>query len=212
MNEKELGEPEFRSTASTPRILIPKLLLKRTMSETTQSNESSSGVNVEWSYSGKAMRAQALFNVLLSLILVGIGIYATVIAPSSRIHEFYIPIWYVIAGCLVLLWGYYYAVYFYRVCTIRYRLTDRHLYCYRGLFTHVTDSMELIHISDMQLVQTLFDRIFNGGVGRMVIFCRQDKTDGELLLTGIDNPKEIFKQIDALRTALRARRSILPSV
>jgi hypothetical protein len=71
--------------------------------------------------------------------------------------------------------------------------------------------MELIHINDVRLVQTLFDRIFNGGVGKLVIFCKQDNTDSELLLTGIDKPGEIFEKIDSLRTALRTKRSILPS-
>jgi len=180
------------------------------MSASTQNNDGSSSLNIEWSYSGKAMRAQALLYVLLSLLLVGIGIYATFVAPpESKIHS--LPVWYIIAGCVILLWGYFYTIYCYRVYTIRYRLTERHLYCYRGLFTRTSDSMELIHINDVRLVQTLFDRIFNGGVGKLVILCAQDKTDSELVLMGIDKPGEIFEQLDSLRTSLRAKRSILPS-
>jgi uncharacterized membrane protein YdbT with pleckstrin-like domain len=177
------------------------------MSETTQNNEGSTSVNIEWSYSGKTMRAQALLYTLLSLLLLGIGIYATFVRHSQ--HQ--LLIWYGIIGCLVLLWGYYYTLYFYRVYTIRYRLTERHLYAYRGLFTRVSDSMELIHINDVRLVQTLFDRIFNGGVGKLIILCPQDKTDGELIVLGIDKPWELFEKIDSLRTALRTKRSILPS-
>lgn len=166
------------------------------------------GVDIGWSYSGKAMRAQALLYVLLSLVLIGVGVYATLANHPRLPHH---VAWYIIVGCLALLWGYYYTLYFYRVYTIRYRLTERHLYCYRGLFTRTSDSMELIHINDVRLVQTLFDRIFNGGVGRLVIYCSQDKTNGELVLLGIDKPQEIFEKIDALRTTLRTKRSILPS-
>jgi hypothetical protein len=36
-----------------------------------------------------------------------------------------------------------------------------------------------------------------------------DKTDSKLVLKGIDKPKEIFEKINSLRTALRAKRSIL---
>jgi uncharacterized membrane protein YdbT with pleckstrin-like domain len=179
------------------------------MSDTDTNNDVPSSVNIEWSYSGKAMRAQALLYVILSLILVGVGVYATLYAHNDKLP--YLAAWYVITGCLVFLWGYFYVLYFYRVYTIRYRLTERHLYCYRGLFTRTSDSMELIHINDVRLVQTLFDRIFNGGVGRLVIYCPQDKTDSELVLTGIDKPQEIFEKIDTLRTALRTKRSILPS-
>jgi len=177
------------------------------MSDLPQNNDAPSAVDIEWSYSGKAMRAQALLYVLLSLVLVGVGVYATFNITQLP----YLLAWYVIAGCLVLLWGYFYAIYFYRVYTIRYRLTERHLYCYRGFFTRTSDSMELIHINDVRLVQTLFDRIFNGGVGKLVIHCPQDKTDGQLVLSGIDKPREIFEKIDSLRTALRTKRSILPS-
>jgi uncharacterized membrane protein YdbT with pleckstrin-like domain len=179
------------------------------MSDVAQNKEGiSSGVDIEWSYSGKTMRAQALLYVILSLVLFGVAVYAKML-NNPRLP--YLTAYCIVAGCFILLWVYYFTLYFYRVYTIRYRLTERHLYCYRGLFTRTSDSMELIHINDVRLVQTLFDRIFNGGVGRLVIYCPQDKTDGELVLTGIDRPREIFEKIDTLRTSLRTKRSILPS-
>jgi uncharacterized membrane protein YdbT with pleckstrin-like domain len=178
------------------------------MSDPVSNNEGSS-LNLEWSYSGKAMRAQALLYVLLSLILIGIGIYATFFMESTRLPA--LTAWSIIAGLLILLWGYYYTTYFYRVYTIRYRLTEKHLYCYYGFFTRTSDSMELIHIKDVRLVQTLFDRLFNGGVGKIVVYCPQDKTDSELIIAGIEKPREIFEKLDSLRTALRTKRSILPS-
>jgi len=173
-----------------------------------QSQQGTTGVDIEWSFSGKAMRAQALSYAVMSLLLIGVGVYATIVN-----HPTFTPTkaWGVVAVLLVFVWGYYSVFYFYRVYTIRYRLTERHLYCYRGLFTRTSDSMELIHINDVRLVQTLFDRIFNGGVGKLIIYCPQDKTNGELILLGIDKPQEIFEKIDALRTALRTKRSILPS-
>jgi uncharacterized membrane protein YdbT with pleckstrin-like domain len=179
------------------------------MSDTAQNKEVQSGeVNMEWSYSGKALRAQALLFIILSLLLVGGGAYATYVGWFT---SYYLTAWYCITGGLLLLWGYHYSVYFYRVWTIRYRLTERHLYVYRGLFTHTCDSTELVLINDVRLVRTLFDRLFNGGVGRLVIYSAIDKTDSDLVLEGIENPKEIFIKIDSLRTALRATRSILTS-
>jgi len=176
------------------------------MSDITQYSGDSPAVNIEWSYSGKAMRAQALFWVLLSLVLVGSGIYATF---AEMLGTHYLAVWCALAGILVLLWGYHYTVYFYRVYTLYYRLTERHLYSHHGLFRRVSDSMELVLIDDAQLIQTLFDRIFNGGVGTIILFCAADKTTGTLVMSGIDKPKEIFEQINSLRTMLRAKRSIL---
>ena len=180
------------------------------MSGISQSNDASIPPveTIEWSYSGKAMRAQAFLLIFLSLALVGGGVYATF---EGFFDAFYLPAWYVITGNLILLWGHYYAVYFYRVWTIRYRLTDKYLYHRQGIFTRVSGSLELIHIDDIRLVQTLFDRLFNGGVGSIVIFCATDRTDSKLTLTGIDKPREIFEKINSRRTALRAKRAILTS-
>ena len=184
------------------------------MTDITQNNDNGvptasvepGGLNIEWSYAGKALRAQALLFALISLLLVGAGGWATF---AEWQYNNYLIIWLVILGCLTLLWGYHYTVYFYRTRTIRYRLTDRHLYAYRGLFTHTSDTMELIHINDIRLVRTLFDRLFNGGVGSLVIYCAVDKTHEELVLKGIDKPIEIFEKIDALRTAMRTQRAII---
>ena len=175
-----------------------------TMSGTTQSGDT---LNVEWSYSGKALRAQASLFAFLSLLLVGGGGYATY---AGWLSPHYLLAWYCIAGVLVLLWGYHFGVYFYRTYTIHYLLNERHLCSYRGLFTRVRDTQELIHIDDVRLVITLFDRMFNGGVGRLVIFSATDRTGGKMVLTGIDKPKEIFEHINSARTTLRAKRSILP--
>jgi uncharacterized membrane protein YdbT with pleckstrin-like domain len=178
------------------------------MSETSQNGNTSSGeLNVEWSYSGKALRAQAILFALVSLALVGGGLYATIakLIPDSN----YLLFWIAVFVCVLCIWGYHYTVFFYRTYTIRYKLTERYLYADRGLFTQIRDTTELIHIDDVQLIQTLFDRIFNGGVGRLVIFCAADKTDTKMTLRGIDKPREIFESINSARTALRAKRSIL---
>jgi len=181
------------------------------MSNTTQKNTpagelNATELNLEWSYSGKAMRGQMLFFCLLSLAVVGGGVYATI---EELLGEAYLPVWYSIAGGLVLLWGYFYAVYLYRTLTIHYRLTNQRLYLRRGLLTRTSDSMELIHIDDVRLVQTLTDRLINGGVGSIIIWCAADKTHPTLILKGIASPREIFEKIDSTRTALRAKRSIL---
>jgi len=182
------------------------VFFEQKMSNITQKETPSGELNLEWSYSGKAMRGQMLFFCLLSLAAIGGGVYATF---AELLGATYLPVWFTVAGGLLLLWGYFYAVYFYRVWTIKYRLTDQRLYMRRGLLTRTSDSMELIHIDDVRLVQTLVDRLINGGVGSIIILCSADKTHPTLILTGIDHPREIFEKIDLTRTALRAKRSIL---
>lgn len=183
-----------------------KFMPDTTQKNTSSPSEKSDGLNLEWSYAGKAMRAQTFLFVLISLLAVGGGVYAM---SAALLGSSYRLVWCLIAGGLALLWGYHYAVYFYRTWTIRYRLTDQRLYVHLGLLTRTSDSMELIYIDDVRLVQTLTDRFINGGVGSLIIFCSADKTDKKLVLKGIDKPQEIFEKIDATRTVLRAKRSIL---
>jgi hypothetical protein len=63
--------------------------------------------------SGKALRTQTLLFLFLSLLLVGGGVYATFANWFSG--TYYLSAWYVITGCLVILWGTHYTIYFYRM-------------------------------------------------------------------------------------------------
>jgi sulfate transport system permease protein len=63
------------------------------------------GLNLAWLYSGKFTKRRTLLVILLSIVLVGGGLYATF---ADWIGSMYLMTWYSITGCLVLLWGYYY--------------------------------------------------------------------------------------------------------
>ncbi len=164
--------------------------------------------DLEWTYSGKAMRAQCILYWIITTILVGAAVYATVIAGGNN---FFAAIWIAEIVLNFLLWGHFFVVYFYRTLTIRYKMTDRRLYTYRGLFTRTSDSMELMFIDDIQLTQTLWDRVLNGGVGTILIRSPADQSHPELKITGVDGPQKIFTRIDEIRTELRRRRAILSS-
>jgi hypothetical protein len=69
--------------------------------------------------------------------------------------------------------------------------------------------MELVYIEDVQLIQTLFDRLLNGGVGQLLIFSSSDKTHSRLMITGIENPQLIFEKVDTARAEVRAKRAII---
>ncbi|MDR1924232.1 MAG: hypothetical protein LBQ66_07655 [Planctomycetaceae bacterium] len=164
------------------------------------------GNTFEWAYSGKAMRAQFIFYWVISLVAIGVTAYlwyAGIINDSTTKNTAI-----VVAAVLAILWLQYYITYFYRVWTIKYKLIDTRLYCYRGLFIQTSDTMELLYIRDLQLVISLFDKIFNGGVGKLIIFSAVDKTDSKLVITGIDNPNRILEIIDNARSTIRGKRTL----
>ncbi len=162
--------------------------------------------DLEWAYSGKAMRAQCILYWIITIVLVAFGVYATGFAGWNN---YFAAIWITVIAVGLLLWGHFFVLYFYRTLTIRYRMTDQRLYTHRGLFTRTSDSMELIFIEDIQLVQTLWDRILNGGVGTILIRSSADQSHPELKISGVDGPQEIFGRIDGIRSELRKRRAIM---
>ncbi|MDR0390672.1 MAG: hypothetical protein LBH59_02105 [Planctomycetaceae bacterium] len=190
------------------------------MNNTTTQNESNTTNNtttetspkdvaevLEWSYSGKAMRAQFIFYMIFSLLLLGGSGYVH-FAGLIR-DDLLTYFWIAIAGIVSLLWLCFYVTYFYRVWTIKYKLEGNCLYCYKGFFTQQRDTFELMYISDLQLVRTLFDIVLNGGVGKLIIFSSTDQTDSKFVITGIENPNHIFEVIDKTRVKLREKRAMI---
>jgi hypothetical protein len=190
------------------------------MNNTTTQNESNTTNNttpetspkdvaevIEWSYSGKAMRAQFIFYMIFSLLLLGGGGYVH-FAGFIR-DDLLTYFWIAIASIVSLLWLFFYVTYFYRTWTIKYKLEGNCLYCYKGFFTQKRDTFELMYISDLQLVRTLFDIVLNGGVGKLIIFSSTDQTDSKFVITGIENPHHIFEAIDKTRVKLREKRAMI---
>jgi membrane protein YdbS with pleckstrin-like domain len=169
-------------------------------------NQTPEKEDVQWTYSGKAMRAQCLLYSVITCLIIGAGIYATI---SNLLGNAYLLVWIGTGVVVGALWLVFFVTYFYRIWSLKYKLTNHRLYFYEGFFTRTSDSMELVYIEDIQLVQTFFDRIFNGGVGRLVIFSSADKTHPKLFIKGIENPQPIFEKIDKARADVRARRAIL---
>ncbi|MDR1479339.1 MAG: hypothetical protein LBJ00_10400 [Planctomycetaceae bacterium] len=175
-----------------------------TTTETTPPNNSNV---LEWSYSGKAMRLRFFLYLILSLLAiggVGYAYFAKLISDNILVYS-----WFGVAILVVLLWVNFYVTYFYRVWTIKYKLENNCLYSYKGLFVQKRDALELMYISDLQLVRTLFDIIFNGGVGKLIIFSSADKTDSKLVITGVANPHHVLEVLNKNRTKLREQRGFI---
>lgn len=183
------------------------------MNQINSQNETQSiddNVNkLEWSYSGKAMRSQFLFNLFISII--GIGGVSYLQFANLMPDDTLVYLWFGVAILVFLIWIQYYITYFYRVWTIKYKLEENLLHCYKGLFVQTRDTLELMYISDIQLKRTIIDVIFNGGVGKITIFSTTDKTDKKLVIIGVDNPFRVVEIIDKTRAKLREQRAFISS-
>ena len=164
------------------------------------------GLPLEWAYSGKAMRAQLVLYGAVTTAVLGVTGFLTFGGP---LEGAFTVAWIVALVLLLLLWAQFYCVYFYRTWTIRYRLTEQRLDTIQGLFTKTTDTTELLYIEDMKLIVTLWDRLLNGGVGKIVVYSSSDKTDPQLFLIGIEEPQKMFDTLNAARAKVRGKRGFI---
>lgn len=160
----------------------------------------------EVSYSGKAFRARCVLNWIITIACVAFGSYLTFSGVMGESGDSYIKyLWIVFLGIPAILWLFYACDYFYRTTTIKYRLTEHNLYYVHGFLKRTTDTLEVISIDDLQMIQTLWDRVLNGGVGSIQVSSKSDKTHPDLLMKGLEDPKRI---LDAIEDARRRRRSL----
>ncbi len=162
---------------------------------------------IEWGYSGKAMRAQCLLYWVITIaVLAGMGYLSFINMIPATMFKI---AWGGAVGFILLLWLQFICLYCYRTWTIRYRLTEHRLDTIQGLFTKTTDTMELLYIDDQTKILTLWDRIFNGGVGKIILYSSVDKTDRVNRLIGVDDPQKIFDLINDARARVRAKRGFI---
>lgn len=151
-----------------------------------------------WAYSGKALRAQMIFFVVLTVAALALMMVSS---------------WFVLTPCLVVvavMWLYHAVVYCYRTMTIRYSINDFNLYYEHGLLNRTTDTMEIINIEDMQVTQTLWDRFINGGVGTVKLYNKTDRThSGEFKMIGLEDPRGVLETIDRVRQERRGKRTMI---
>ena len=176
-------------------------------SVSTQMNLTPESLGVTWTggnYSGKCLRGFLAFVWLVTILFVGAGIYVMI---AGRMGNSGAWIWGVLLAVPVCLWVYFLSIYFYRTTTIRYRLTPHRFYNESGLFKKTINTLELISIEDMQMTQTLADRLINGGTGSITIISK-DMTDPTLVISGLENPRSAYESIDEMRRRERSARVI----
>jgi membrane protein YdbS with pleckstrin-like domain len=153
-------------------------------------------------YSNRAAAGGLLITFAVALILALLCTFLTLRfwEKQEGQHFMDVAVW-IVAGAVVLavlvrvLWRWLK----YRF-TLRYRLTTERLFIDKGLFSRTRDEIELIRVDDVRVKQRLMDRIFKVGQVRII---STDRTHGELVLLGIDEPDGVKEKI---RQYMRARR------
>jgi hypothetical protein len=90
--------------------------------------------------------------------------------------------------------------------TVRYRITNYRIDYGQGLLSRNIDTLELWHVEDLRLHQTLFDRML--GVGTIIVFSHDDTTP-QLNLHGLPHPMEIFNMLKQRVIAVKRQRGVV---
>ncbi|MGL6227519.1 MAG: PH domain-containing protein [Thermoguttaceae bacterium] len=166
------------------------------MTEQENAVNTGNGGQVEkhiWYYSSKALRGCAWLCGFITLVFL---VFTAYLPMSVWVGLMLIPaiswIW-----VSILCW--------YRTNFIQYRLTESNLYAEKGFMHKTIDTLELMGISDLKMEQSLWDRLINGGTGKIRVYSHLDKTDSELVMSGIENPREVLEIIDVARRRLRGK-------
>jgi len=198
------GDDQHRDSGGVPHEQMMDQAIDR---KSAQAHTTPESLGVAWTggnYSGKCLRGFLAFVWLVTILFIVAGIYMTFRGWMGNLGAW---AWGGLLVVPVCLWVYYFAIYFYRTTTIRYRLTAHRFYNESGLFKKTIDTLELISIEDMRMTQTLTDRLINGGTGSITILSK-DITEPTLVISGLENPRDAYESIDEMRRRERSARVI----
>lgn len=134
---------------------------------------------------------------LAELLLLLLGFYMIFTGAAAG--------WYVVLATAVL--GCIPVVYWFISChTTRYRITNYRIDVESGLIAKRYDTLELWHVDDVSLNQTVTDRL--GKVGTIKVVS-DDTSTPVLELWGMANPKSIFDHLKTRIIAVKRQRGVI---
>lgn len=89
----------------------------------------------------------------------------------------------------------------------RYKITRKLIEREQGLIVKRIDALDLGRVKDVELKQSLVDRMLN--IGTIEVFS-SDKTDPVMFIEAIPNPRPVYEQLRDAVIALSQKRGIIP--
>jgi membrane protein YdbS with pleckstrin-like domain len=90
--------------------------------------------------------------------------------------------------------------------TTRYRITNYRIDYERGVLSKQIDTLELWHVDDLSLHQSLADRMLNTGT---ITIVSNDSTTPKLALRALPNPRPLFDTLKQRVIAVKRQRGVI---
>jgi membrane protein YdbS with pleckstrin-like domain len=93
-----------------------------------------------------------------------------------------------------------------RVKSLRYKITSRLIEREQGIVFRRVDALDLARVKDVELSQTLIQRMV--GIGTIEVFS-SDKTDPIMFIEALPNPRPVYEQLRDAVIEISQRRGIV---
>lgn len=141
-------------------------------------------------------------SAVLDLAGLGLAIYGVLHSGSSLSSPLVIcGIALLVASCLMLTWV------VLRVRTHRYKITRKLIEREQGLLTKRIDALDLARVKDVELKQSLMERMLN--IGTIEVFS-SDKTDPVMFIEAIPNPRPVYEKLRDAVITISQKRGVIP--
>lgn len=157
-------------------------------------------------YEGPVSLWMAWKAIVISIILDLVGIGAAIFSTTSNAGTMQTPL--LIGGvALLLASGIMLAYVIITVRMTRYKITNKLIERESGIVLKRTDSLDLARVKDVQLTQSIVDRM--AGIGTIEVFST-DRTDPAMFVEALPNAKPIYEKLRDAVIEISQRRGIVP--
>lgn len=144
--------------------------------------------------------------IVLSVLLDFVGLGAAVYSTMSGAGSLQQPL--LIGGvALLIASGIMLAYVVVTVRMTRYKITNRLIERESGILLKRTDSLDLARVKDVELVQSVVDRM--AGIGTIEVIST-DRTDPAMYVEALPNAKPIYEKLRDAVIEISQRRGIIP--
>jgi len=96
---------------------------------------------------------------------------------------------------------------FFAIRTLRYTITTRLIEREKGIFIKRVDSLDLARVKDVELTQSLLQRVCR--IGTIEVYS-SDRTDPVMRIEAIPNPRPVYERLRDAVIQISQRRGIIP--
>lgn len=157
-------------------------------------------------YEGPVSLWMAWKAIVISIVLDLVGIGAAIFSTTANAGTMQTPL--LIGGvALLLASGIMLAYVIVTVRMTRYKITNKLIERESGIILKRTDSLDLARVKDVQLTQSIVDRM--AGIGTIEVFST-DRTDPAMFVEALPNAKPIYEKLRDAVIEISQRRGIVP--